>query len=110
MVKLTILFRPPGQWDTFENRYNDFLALIERMPYIIRRQVNSVTGSPQGDAAYYRVLEIYFDSEQNLNQALASPAGQEAGAELFKFPQGSFDTFFADVYEETGGYTETSHE
>lgn len=106
MVKFMILFRTPANITAFEPRYNEFLALIERMPRITRRQVISVTGSPQGESPYYRVLEIYFDDETIMREALTSPAGQEAGRELFKFPNGSFETIFADVYEEAGGRTE----
>jgi uncharacterized protein (TIGR02118 family) len=106
MVKLMILFRHPANLETFENRYNDFLALIERVPEITRRQVISVTGSPQGESPYYRVLEVYFADEAQMRASLNTPAGQEAGSELFKFPKSTFETLFADVYEEAGGRTE----
>lgn len=106
MVKFSILFRDPIDPDEFENRYNDLLALLERMPDLIRRQVVSVIGSPQGRSPWFRVFEAYFEDEDRLRAALMSPAGQEAGAELFQFPQGSFETFFAHVYEEAGGRTE----
>ncbi len=106
MVKFMVMFRNPTDLDRFENGYNDFLALIERLPSIVRRQVIGVTGSPRGDAPYYRILEVYFDDHPAMRDALVSPAGQEAGAELGKFPLGSFETLFADVYEEAGGRTE----
>ncbi|MFO7322740.1 MAG: EthD family reductase [Chloroflexota bacterium] len=107
MVKFSILFHNPIDPDAFENRYNDLLALLERMPALIRRQVVNVIGSPQGPSPYFRVFEAYFEDEDAMRAALMSPAGQEAGAELFRFPQGTFETFFAHVYEEAGGYTET---
>lgn len=108
MVKLSILFRVPLDADAFENRYNDLLALIERLPEITRRQVVNVIGSPTGETVYHRVLELYFEDEDRLRAALMSPAGQEAGGEIFRFPEGSFEVFFADVYEEAGGSTETT--
>jgi uncharacterized protein (TIGR02118 family) len=107
MVKFMILFRDPVDPEAFENRYNDFLALIEQVPDITRRQVISVLGSPQGKAPYYRILEIYFDTEEQMRASLMTGPGQKAGAELSRFPRGSFDTMLADAYEEAGGRTET---
>ena len=108
MVKLSILFRTPMDADAFENRYNDLLALMERLPGITRRQVVNVIGSPTGQSAFQRVLEVYFEDEAHMREALMSPAGQEAGGEIYRFPAGSFEVFFADVYEEAGGRTETT--
>jgi hypothetical protein len=53
------------------------------------------------------VLEIYFDDEEAMRGALNSRPGQAAGAQLYAFPQGSFETVIAEVYEEAGGRTET---
>lgn len=108
MMKLMIVFRQPAEISRFEDTYNNLLALIERMPHVIRRQVNAVTGSPTGVSPYYRVLEVYFDGQQQMTDSLRSERGQEAGSELGKFPAGSFEMLFADVYEETGGSTPTA--
>ncbi len=106
MVKFIMTFRRPQNATTFESAYNDLLALVERMPDIARRQVVSVLGSPVGDPPYYRILEIYFESVEKLESSLKSNAGQEAGAELGRrFPVGTYEAFFAEVYEEEGGQT-----
>jgi uncharacterized protein (TIGR02118 family) len=107
MVKFMILFRKPKDIGAFENSYNDFLALVERMPDIIRRQVVDVFGSPQGEAPFYRLLEVYFDSPETMQTSLRSPAGQEAGKQLAGFPAKSTEMMFAEVYEENGGQTDT---
>ena len=105
MMKFMVLFRQPENAERFENVYQDFLALVERIPHIQRRQVVHVIGSPAGAAEYYRILEIYFESLDTQNEALMSDAGQEAGAELYRLPKDSFEIMFADVYEEEGGST-----
>jgi uncharacterized protein (TIGR02118 family) len=106
MVKFMITFRKPQHEANFELAYNDLLALVERMPDISRRQVVSVLGSPVGDAPYYRILEIYFESIEKLEESLKSKAGQEAGSELGRrFRAGTYEAFFAEVYEEAGGQT-----
>jgi uncharacterized protein (TIGR02118 family) len=108
MVKFMILFHSPAHLEPFENLYNDFLALVERIPGVLRRQVVTVLGSPQGKTPFYRILELYFDDDEALQTALLTREGQEAGRELGKFKQGSFETLRAEVYEEAGGRTESS--
>lgn len=112
MVKFMIIFRKPSpsKLEAFESTYNDFLALVERMPLIMRRQVNSVLGSPFGESPYYRILEVYYDDYEKMQQSLTSSAGQEAGGELRRFMTGSYQMLFADVYEEAGGSTPSSQE
>ena len=106
MIKFMILFGPPEDAESFENVYQDFLALVERMPNILRRQVVHVTGSPLGAPEIYRILELYFESTASQNAALyCLSAGQEAGKELQRLPTGAYQLLHADVYEEEGGST-----
>ena len=105
MIKFMVMFRQPKNAERFENFYQDFLALVERIPNILRRQVVHVTGSPAGASEYYRILEIYFESLEIQTEALMSEAGQEAGRELYRLPKDSFELLYADVYEEEGGST-----
>lgn len=105
MIKFVVAFHHPANLDQFDGVYHDFLALIENMPYITRRQVVHVYGSPQGKAPYHRVLELYFATDEELKASLRSTEGQEAGNELARFGEGLFDVFFAEVYEEEGGST-----
>lgn len=109
MVKFIITFSTPANIGVFEGAYNDLLALVERMPHIERRQVVNVLGSPLGEAPYYRILEIYFESVEQMEASLRSKAGQETGGELGRrFPAGKFAAFYAEVFEEAGGSTLTS--
>ncbi|MYD09192.1 MAG: EthD family reductase [Chloroflexi bacterium] len=108
MIKFMVMFRQPENAERFENTYQDFLALVERIPDIRRRQVVHGTGSPGGAPMYYRILEIYFDSQDIMEESLKSDAGQEAGAELYRLPKDSFELLYGDVYEEDGGSTPTA--
>jgi uncharacterized protein (TIGR02118 family) len=110
MYKFMIMFRTPEDHDVFEGGYQDLLALVERMPDIERRQVVHIVGSPLGDPSYYRILEAYFPDRPTMEASLRSPAGQEAGAEMGRFPAESFEMAFAEVYEEAGGKTPQSAE
>lgn len=107
MVKFIILFLKPANVEEFESAYTHFLALVEQMPDITRRQVVHVQGSPTGFAPYYRIMEIYYPDMAALESSLRSKAGQSAGAVLGnRFPARSFEAIFAEVYEEVGGKTE----
>src|SRR3990172_3369884 len=100
MYKFMILFHKPGNLAGFEHDYNSFLGLVEQMPDIRRRQVVDVVGSPKGKAIYYRILEVYFDTEESMQSSLRTQAGQLAGASLARFPAGVIDMLLANVYEE----------
>lgn len=105
MIKFVVMFREAEGGEEFDNAYHDFLALLERMPDIQRRQAIHVLGSPIGKPLYQRGIEIYFETKEQLEASLLSAAGQEAGGELRRFAEGSFDVYFSEVYEEAGGST-----
>lgn len=100
MVKLSILFRQPTDVNTFETRYNQNLALLEKMPGIRRRQAGMVLGGPGGKSPFYRLLEFYFDDFSALDAALLSPEGRAAGADLMEYAGRETDLVFSDVYED----------
>ncbi|MEO0563501.1 MAG: hypothetical protein AAF125_15440 [Chloroflexota bacterium] len=110
MVKFSIVFYRPSDrlMPDFEAGYTAFLAMVEQIPNITRRQVVDVLGSPEGTTRFYRVLELYFEDREVMSAALNTEAGQRAGAGLYEVfgPKGyAFATYFADVYEEAGGST-----
>ena len=107
MVKFMMIFYKPRVMKDFEGAYNAFLAKVEQMPDIKRRQVNSIVGGPKGDSRFHRILEVYFDDFDHLKASLNSPQGQAAGVEIAKFPTGTCEMIFAEVYEEAGGQTPT---
>ncbi len=99
MVKLTVLYRKPTDDATFESRYNQNLALMEKLPGIRRRQACLVLGNPTGKSPYSRILELYFEDYPALDQALVSPEGRAAGSDLMQFARDS-ELIFAEVFEE----------
>lgn len=100
MVKLLILFQRPADENAFELAYNKTLAALEKMPGIVRRQANMVLGGPGGASPYYRMLELYFDSFQDLDTAMLSPAGANAGELLIGTLGEVTELVFVDVFED----------
>jgi uncharacterized protein (TIGR02118 family) len=105
MIKLTVLYREPDDRAAFEDFYTDNLALMERLPDVLRREVSHVIGAPDGSSAYYRMLELYFADYATLDAAMRSEAGVAAGQHLMGRAAALAEIFFSEVYEEDGGQT-----
>lgn len=100
MVKLMLLYKKPASIPDFEKGYNANLALLEKMPGILRRQANVVLGGPRGDSPYYRILEFYFDDFDALDAALRSAEGVAAGQDLMHYAGALVELIFVDVFED----------
>jgi uncharacterized protein (TIGR02118 family) len=105
MIKFSILYREPADKEAFETFYVASLALMERIPHVIRRQVNHIYGAPSGETPYYRILELYFENRTTLDEAMRSQAGIAAGQHLMAHAAVLAELFFSEVYEEAGGST-----
>lgn len=100
MVKLLILYKKPDYIPGFEENYNKNLALLEKLPGIMRRQANMVLGGPAGSSPYYRLLELYFENFQALDAAMLSPEGIAAGQDLMQYAGHLVELLFVDVNED----------
>ena len=96
MIKLVILFKRSTQDATFELNYQSSLALLRRMPGVQRIQQGQVLGGPGGDAAYHRMLELYFTDRDALDAALTAPEGVSAGKDLMGFAGTGVELLFVD--------------
>ena len=105
MIKLTILYQEPANKEAFEMFYTANLALMERIPHVLRREVSHVYGAPDGNPAYYRTLELYFADRATLDTAMRSEAGVNAGQHLMNNAAKLATLLFSEVYEEAGGST-----
>jgi uncharacterized protein (TIGR02118 family) len=105
MVKLVILLRVPTGAPDFEARYNETLTLLEKLPGVRRKSVGGVWGSPGGPPPFATMIELWFDDRGALETALLSPAGQQAGRDLFDFA-GNPMVLYVDTSEE--GYAEAA--
>jgi len=80
MYKLVILIEPLDDWQAFEENWPEFLHQAERMPGLRRETTGRVERFLFGDIPYAQMHELYFDSLQDLERAMASPQGREAGS------------------------------
>ena len=103
MYKLVILFMKPFAWATFEQGWQKFLGLAEQMPGLRKEVVSDMESLIFGPQAlhYKKIHELYFDSQEDLEAALNSEAGQKAGQWLHSFTQGQFLLMTAKHMEAT---------
>jgi len=93
MYKLVIVFLQSFTApEAFATGWQKFLGLVEQMPGL-RKEVITETdevifGPP--NERYRKMHELYFDSREDLDAALRSEAGQNAGRWLQAFTQGQF--------------------
>lgn len=100
MVKLIALYRMPDNREEFDKHYREVhTPLVKAMPGLRRMEIARITGSVIGEPAHYLVTEMYFDSKDALDAALASPAGRAAGKDLMTFAAKTVTLFHAEVSE-----------
>jgi uncharacterized protein (TIGR02118 family) len=90
MPKLIVLYPPPADASIFERRYHAEHApmVVRGIPGLKKFVAAQVLGAPAGAALYQRVAELYFDSIESLQAAMASPGGQAAVAHATEISTG----------------------
>lgn len=90
MPKLIVLYPPPTDVTTFERRYHAEHApmVVQKIPGLKKFLAAAVLGTPAGPAPYQRVAELYFDSMESLQAAMASAGGQAAVAHATEISTG----------------------
>jgi uncharacterized protein (TIGR02118 family) len=100
MHKLVILIEPQEDWTAFEETWPEFLHRVESLPELRREATCRVEQHLYGNSVYGMVHELYFDSLDAAQRAMASPQGRSAGQLLQKMTLGRMVLFFADHKED----------
>ncbi len=99
MIKLTVLFNHPTNPQEFERYYADtHLPIAGKMKGFSRLELTRFGPGPDGGrAAYYRMAELYFPSQTQMQMTLGSPEGQAAVADIGNFATGGITMLFGSV-------------
>ncbi|MEW5985566.1 MAG: EthD family reductase [Chloroflexota bacterium] len=102
MVKFVTIYRRVEEEMALEEFFNSqHLPLAEQLPDLRRREVGRVIGKPGGESRFHLSLELYFDSQADMERALVSPAGLQLAQILKPWAEAKLITwFFAEVFEE----------
>jgi uncharacterized protein (TIGR02118 family) len=90
MMKLAVLYGHPLNTDEFESYYvRTHLPLAAKMPGVARLELTKFLAAPDGGKpAFYRMAELYFATDAQMQATLGSPEGQAAVADLGNFATG----------------------
>jgi uncharacterized protein (TIGR02118 family) len=101
MVKLVALYKKPANVDAFEQHYTHVhIPLVEKIPGIRKTEWTRFLASPQGEAPYYMMYEMYFDSMETYQAAMKSEENKIAGQDLLSFAKDSVTLMVAETYED----------
>lgn len=99
MVKLTVLFGKPEDTQAFDDHYtNQHLPLAAKIPNVQRFESGRIRTIDGGEVPYYRIAELWFQSAEQMSNALSSPEGVAATADLGNLATGGA-TFFVSEAE-----------
>ena len=86
MVKLVALYRKPADPAEFDKHYFGIhIPLIRKYPGMRKVEVTRITGAPIGEAKFHLMAEMYFDSKDAMDAALASPEGKAVTRDIMSF-------------------------
>lgn len=101
MAKLTALFGHPVSSDDFESYYlRIHVPLARAIPNVTRIETARVTVGPGEPAPYYRIAELWFPDMESLSEAMDSPQGQAAAADMTNFATGGATMLVSEVDED----------
>jgi uncharacterized protein (TIGR02118 family) len=117
MHKLVILIEQSEEWQAVEDAWPEFLRRVEEMPGLRREATSRVVQSLFGNSSYTKMHELFFDTLPDVERAMASPQGREAGRLLQRMTGGHLTLFFAEhkeddlenILKSRHGESKTSH-
>lgn len=99
MNKVTILYGHPKDPEAFEEYYSKtHLPLAAKMKGVERLELTRFEAGPDGvKPAYYRMAELSFPNETQLQNTLSSPEGRAAVADTSNFATGGVTILLGKV-------------
>jgi len=98
MVKLVALYRTPRDPAEFDRHYESVHSpLVEHYPGLRKLELTRVSAAPLGEPKFYLMAEMYFDSREAMDAAMASPEGKAVARDLMGFAAGFVTVFIGEV-------------
>ena len=86
MTKLVALYRKAADPAEFDKHYFDIhTPLVKKYPGLRKLEITHVTGAPIGETKFHLMCEMYFDTKDAMDAALASPEGKAVARDLMSF-------------------------
>jgi uncharacterized protein (TIGR02118 family) len=99
MVKILVMYGNPTDVPAFEDHYaNTHLPLAAKIPNVSRFEASRIVANADGSPPdYYRVAELWFDSQEEMQAALGTSEGQATTADIPTFATGGATILIAEV-------------
>jgi uncharacterized protein (TIGR02118 family) len=99
MMKITVLYGHPKSPDEFEKYYEStHLPLVGKIKGVDRGELTKFISAPDGGKpAFYRMAELYFATQAQMEQSLGSAEGQAAVADFENFATGGVTVLIGSV-------------
>ena len=98
MIKLIALFRKQADTAGFDKHYDEIhTLLVKKYPGIRKLEITRITGAPIGETKYHLLCEMYWDSKDDMDKALASPEGRAVAKDLMSFAADLVTVFHGEV-------------
>jgi uncharacterized protein (TIGR02118 family) len=99
MIKVSVLYGHPTDPEAFEHHYaNTHVPLAGKMPGVARFEASRVIGTPDGSQPpYYRMAELWFESQEAMQQSMGSPEGQATVDDIGNFATGGATVIVGEV-------------
>jgi uncharacterized protein (TIGR02118 family) len=100
VVKLVVLYTEPNDIQGFEKHFMEVhTPLVRKMPGIKRLEKTRFTGGPLESARYFMMAEVYFDTRDEMMEALSSAEGMAVAKDVMTFAGTKAHIMFADLEE-----------
>ena len=100
MHKLVIMIHASENWQENEKEWPKFLHLVEDMPGLCREATSRIERFLYGEAQVVHMHELFFETQAEAEDAMASAQGRSAGALLQRMSDGHMTLFIADHKED----------
>jgi|SRR5215470_11909380 len=103
MVKVTILFGRPKDEEAFQKHFNEVhLPAGAKVPGVARIETGKLDTvfSSEPNPDLYWVVDLWFENENDLEEALKTPEAQAAIEDLVSFASGGVTVVTSLVHEE----------
>ena len=98
MVKLVAIYQKPENIEEFDQHYFQIHApLVEKVPGLVKLEVNKVYGSPVGESDLHLIAEMVFENKEALANAMNSTEMKAAGKDLMSFAGKIVSMHFVEV-------------
>ena len=99
MIKLIVLYNHPEDPAAFESYYAaTHMPLVSKIQGVLKAEVTKFLPEADGSKpAYYRMAELYFESNEALQNSMGSTEGRTTAGDISSFASGGFKIMIGTV-------------